>query len=200
MKFGELLRRRLEGIMPVPAGVAEALEAHYELMLRWNRRLNLTTVTELGAAVERHYAESLFLAARVEGGTVCDVGSGAGFPGFPLAVFRPSLKVTLVESDQRKAAFLREASDLAANVRVACVRGAELRERVDWVVGRAVRVEDLMEPAVRLASRVAFLVGVAEKDALVGDGRLRGVSVEQLPWGEARWLVVGDVSRETSVE
>jgi 16S rRNA (guanine(527)-N(7))-methyltransferase RsmG len=200
MKFGELLRRRLEGIMPVPAGVAEALEAHYELMLRWNRRLNLTTVTEVAAAVERHYAESLFLAARVEGGTVYDIGSGAGFPGFPLAVFRRSLKVTLVESDQRKAAFLREASDLAGNVRVACVRGRELRERMDWVVGRAVRVEDLMDPALRLALRVAFLVGVVEKDALVRDSRLEGISVEQLPWGEARWLVVGDVSRGTPAE
>ncbi len=196
MQFGDLLRRRVA----VSSEVAASLEAHYRLMLRWNRRLNLTTVTELEAAVERHYAESLFLAERVEGGSVYDVGSGAGFPGFPLAVFRPSMRVTLVESDQRKAAFLRESSDLAANVRVACVRGAELRERVDWVVGRAVRVEDLLEPAVRLASRIAFLVGVAEKDVLVGDRRLGAVSAVQLPWGEARWLVVGDVSRETSGE
>jgi 16S rRNA (guanine(527)-N(7))-methyltransferase RsmG len=192
MSFGALLAKRVA----VPAEQVAALEGHYRLLVRWNRRLNLTTVIEVEEAVERHYAESLFLAARVEGASAVDVGSGAGFPGFPLAVAQPGMQVTLVEADQRKAAFLRECSDLAANVRVACRRGSELVERVDVVVGRAVVVDDLLEVAVRLARRVSFLVGGAEKERLEGDARLVGVVAERLPWGEARWLVTAAVRGE----
>lgn len=193
MTFAGLLRDRLAGLVEVPDEVGSTLEAHYQLLVRWNRRLNLTSVIELGAAVERHYAESLMLAARVGGGTVYDIGSGAGFPGFVVGAYCQGCTVTLVESDQRKAAFLREASDLVSNMRVASMRGSELRERVDWVVGRAVRLEDVLEVGLRLSSRIGVLVGEAEKERLVGEARLQGLEVEKLPWGEARWLVVGSV-------
>lgn len=195
MSFSRLLRQRMTGILPVSDEKICILEAHYSLLLRWNRRLNLTTITDMEDAVERHYAESLFLAAHVLDGTICDVGSGAGFPGLPLAVARPDARIRLVESDQRKAAFLREASDLAGNIRVVCARGSELAEAADWVVGRAVRLEDLMEPAIRIAARIALLVGESETERLVLDKRLQAVQTLQLPWGAARWLVVAEVVR-----
>ncbi|GIU80586.1 MAG: hypothetical protein KatS3mg005_3824 [Bryobacteraceae bacterium] len=137
-----------------------ALWQHYELLRRWNARINLTRVIELEAAVRFHYAESLFVATRVppEVQSVVDVGSGAGFPGFVLAVARPELQVTLLESDQRKAAFLREASDFAPNVHVLARRSSEVEGRWDLAVSRAVRAEDVLEFARRSADRV-MLVG-----------------------------------------
>lgn len=185
----------MAGILPVSDEQIGILEEHFSLLLRWNRRLNLTTITDMEEAVERHYAESLFLAAHVSGGSVYDIGSGAGFPGFPIAVARPEARVSLVESDQRKAAFLREASDLVGNIRVICARGSDLAEPADWVVGRAVRLEDLLEPAARIAARIAVLVGVNEKDQLLLDNRVASCDLQQLPWGEARWLVTADLNR-----
>lgn len=138
----------------------EALWQHYELLRRWNARINLTRVIELEAAVRSHYAESLFVGTHVPQSArgVIDVGSGAGFPGFVLAVARPELQVTLLESDQRKAAFLREASDFAPNVRVLALRSREVEGRWDLVVSRAVRAEDVLEFGRRSASQI-MLVG-----------------------------------------
>ncbi len=137
-----------------------ALWHHYDLLLRWNSRINLTRVMELEDAVRFHYAESLFVAmhAPQSANNVIDVGSGAGFPGFVLAVARPELQVTLLESDQRKAAFLREASDFASNVRVLALRSCNLGGSWDLAVSRAVRGEDVLEFA-RRAARQVILVG-----------------------------------------
>src|SRR5579859_7963006 len=73
------------------------LAQHYELLLRWNLRLNLTRVSKLEEAVRFHYGESLFLAQALPSGPlrVVDVGSGAGFPGIPIAVARPENTVDL---------------------------------------------------------------------------------------------------------
>ena len=137
-----------------------ALWQHYQLLSRWNARINLTRVIELEEAVRFHYAESLYVAGLVPPAatTLADLGSGAGFPGFVIAVARPELRVALVESDQRKAAFLREASDLAPNVRVLAKRSREVEGRFDVVVSRAVRAEEVLELAGRSA-RWVVLVG-----------------------------------------
>src|ERR1035437_3234294 len=110
--FADLLRQRLAGVVELSPGQVEALEAHYQLLLRWNRTLNLTSIKRMEEVVERHYCESLFLGTHLpQGGLrIADVGAGAGFPGFPVAVLRPDCSVTLIESHQRKAVFLREAS------------------------------------------------------------------------------------------
>jgi hypothetical protein len=91
--FAELLRLRLRGIVDLSQGQVAALEAHYDLLLRWNKTLNLTTITSLEEAVERHYCESLFLGAQLPAGNlrVVDVGSGAGFPGFPVGILAAGL-------------------------------------------------------------------------------------------------------------
>src|SRR5579863_9680025 len=83
----------------------ELLEEHYRLLLRWNRNINLTRITSLQDAVRYHYCESLYLASRLPVGPlrIADIGSGAGFPGIPVAISRPECTVDLVESHQRKA-------------------------------------------------------------------------------------------------
>ena len=96
------------------------LEQHYQLLARWNKRLNLTRITELEEAVRFHYCESLFVGRFLPPGPlkVADLGSGAGFPGIPLAVIRPDVEFVLIESDLRKAVFLREAARNLKNVKV----------------------------------------------------------------------------------
>src|SRR5713101_6724096 len=88
----------------------QSLQLHYELMLRWNRRINLTRITSLPDSVRFHYCESLYLAQFLPKPPlkIVDIGSGAGFPGIPVAVFRSDSLVDLVESHQRKAVFLTE--------------------------------------------------------------------------------------------
>lgn len=87
---------------------------HLDLVALWNRRVNLTRVTGNEALV-KHVMDSLLPAQWLpEVGLALDVGSGAGFPGVPLAVIRPGLHVTLLESDRKKASFLKvAAADLA---------------------------------------------------------------------------------------
>ena len=108
-QFSNLLSRHF--CRPLTREQVSALYGHYALLARWNKALNLTTVMGLEESVLRHYCESLFLGARLpeRAGAVLDVGSGAGFPGVPLAVLRSDCNVTLAESHQRKAVFLREA-------------------------------------------------------------------------------------------
>jgi 16S rRNA (guanine527-N7)-methyltransferase len=103
--FAELLRAKVSGIVRLTDQQIEILEAHYQLLVRWNRVLNLTSVRSMEEAIERHYGESLFLAVHLpdEPLRVVDVGSGAGFPGIPVGVMRPDCSVTLIEAHARKA-------------------------------------------------------------------------------------------------
>jgi 16S rRNA (guanine527-N7)-methyltransferase len=188
--FADLLRQRLAGIVEVSAGQVEALEAHYQLLLRWNRTLNLTSIKRMEEAVERHYCESLFLGTHLHQGRlrIADVGSGAGFPGFPVAVLRPDCSVTLIESHQRKAVFLREACRNLRNVRVLARRAEDVNEQFDWAISRAVSYKDLASFLKNLAPNVDLLTG--------GEVPPDGIGfVWQLPilvpWGGQRFLRTG---------
>lgn len=148
------------------------LEEHYQLLLRWNRKINLTRITSLQDAVRYHYCESLYLATRLPKGRlrIVDIGSGAGFPGIPVAIYRPECTVDLVESHQRKAVFLRETARKLTNVRVVPQRAETVTDSYDWTISRAVCPEDVLK--LSLAPHVAVL----------------GVDGESLPWGEKRAL------------
>lgn len=165
----------------------DALEAHYELLVRWNRVVNLTAIRSLEEVAERHYCESLFLASHVAPGRlrIADIGSGAGFPGFPVAVFRPDCSVTLIESHQRKAVFLREAARRVGNVRVLAQRAEAVGERFDLAISRAVGYEDLAPYLGKLAPRAMLLTGQDVPPESLGFGWLEPIS---LPWGKQRYL------------
>jgi 16S rRNA (guanine527-N7)-methyltransferase len=167
-----------------------ALEAHLELLLRWNQKLNLTAIRSREEAIERHYCESLFLGARLPAGplTIADVGSGAGFPGFPVAVLRPDCSVTLIESHQRKAVFLREAARKQANIRVLAKRAEDVGERFDWVISRAVSYEDLSPFLKNLAGNADLLTGSEAPPEGLGFSWNAAVG---LPWGRQRFLWTG---------
>lgn len=117
------------------------LEKHYDLLIRWNKVLNLTSLRTPKEIIERHYGESLFLGRHLPPGPlhIADVGSGAGFPGIPVAILRPDCSVALIESHQRKSVFLREATREINNIHVIAQRAEDVKEHFDWVISRAVK-------------------------------------------------------------
>jgi 16S rRNA (guanine527-N7)-methyltransferase len=91
--------------------LAKQLGEYLDLLLRWNARTNLTAIREPEEIVQRHFGESLFAAGNLGEqvpDTLLDLGSGAGFPGVPIALAHPELAVTLAESQNKKSTFLRE--------------------------------------------------------------------------------------------
>jgi len=126
--------------LPLPA--RERLAAHLELIEKWNRVHNLTAVRDMQQMVSLHLLDSLALLPHMGSAkSAIDVGTGPGFPGVPLAIARPDVRFTLLDSSHKKCAFLDQAkTELAlANVTVACERVEQYRpeERFDAVISRA---------------------------------------------------------------
>ena len=178
--FAALLVRGLNGRVTLSEDQIGALDRHYQLLVKWNRVLNLTSIRDTEEAVIRHYCECLFFASLLpETGRVLDLGSGAGFPGVPVAILHPEMHVTLLESHQRKAVFLIEATRELTNVDVLPKRAEDISGGWDLVVARAVDPQEVLRQAPRLTPRVGMLVGGT--DSLVFDERIK------LPWGDDRW-------------
>lgn len=118
---------------------------HAALVLETNTHTNLTRITEPEAMALKHYADSLtaFLALPrlARGASVCDVGTGAGYPGVPLKILRPDLKLTLLDSLNKRVVFLEESCRTLGLENVTCrhARAEEVKDaRFDVVVARAV--------------------------------------------------------------
>jgi 16S rRNA (guanine527-N7)-methyltransferase len=156
------------------------ISMYIDLLLRWNDRVNLTAIRAPEEIVTRHFGESIFAARRlfpqpeVEAGTtahVIDVGSGAGFPGLPVKIWAPHLRLTLIESNQKRATFLREVVRHLglANVDVFGARAETyLGSRGDVVMFRAVeQFESVLLHAaglVRPGGCLAVMVGRSQFD------------------------------------
>ena len=184
------------GFLKLSESQAAQLEAHWQLLNRWNQRLNLTRIDSLDEAIERHYGEALFLASLLppESLAIADIGSGAGFPGFPIAIARSDCQVTLIESHQRKSVFLKEVSRGIPNLRVLAKRAEDVREDFDCALVRAVAWADIREAALRMAPTAFVLAGSGEVESREGQNKV--VRKVSLPWGRSRFVV--EVSRETS--
>jgi len=121
--------------------VAEGFGLYLELLLKWNARTNLTAIRSVEGILERHFLESISAARQLPAniGTLLDLGSGAGFPGLPIALCRPDISVTLAESQGKKASFLLEVvRQLGLRVKVHGCRAEELSTSFDCVTLRAV--------------------------------------------------------------
>jgi len=86
------------------------IQQYIRILLAWNEKLNLTAIRDPVEVLYRHFCESMYagIAVPVENGRLADVGSGGGFPGLPLKILRPDLRVFLIESNLKKATFLAE--------------------------------------------------------------------------------------------
>jgi 16S rRNA (guanine(527)-N(7))-methyltransferase RsmG len=156
--------------------------------------MNLTTVVDVEQAVTRHYAESVFLASflPVDCRSVIDVGSGAGFPGFPIAAVRPDLEVVLLESIGKKCIFLKEASRGVANVEVVNARAESFDRSADCIVSRAVAPKEVAALIPRLTSRALMLIAGS-------DVRQPWRALSPLPWNSSSVVVEFHVEHESLV-
>jgi 16S rRNA (guanine527-N7)-methyltransferase len=139
---------------PLDAVLTQRFEELLSLFLRWNARINLTSIREEEGILKRHFVESIACARALPAGTstLLDFGSGAGFPGIPIALCRPEIAVILAESQGKKAAFMREAVRvLEISTKIHSGRAESLTSHFDCVILRAV---DKMERAVQSAANL----------------------------------------------
>lgn len=147
--------------LPIAANIQAQLVDYLALIAKWNRVHNLTAVRESAKMVSVHALDSLAVVPHLSAGSVVDVGSGAGLPGIPLALMWPQARVVLLDSNHKKAAFLRQAviELKLKNVEVVCER-AELwrpEQKFDLVISRA--FSDLPE-FVKLAGHLCAAGGL----------------------------------------
>ncbi|HTU42966.1 MAG TPA: 16S rRNA (guanine(527)-N(7))-methyltransferase RsmG [Candidatus Aquilonibacter sp.] len=204
---------------PGPVRLTDAQLAHIstyiDLLRRWNARVNLTAIRGPEKIVTRHFGESLFAArhlfpphdhtpvaepAESIRVTLADIGSGAGFPGVPIKLWTPDISLTLIESNQKKAVFLRElcrALSLTGlnvnNARAETLAG----QTFDIVTLRAVeRFTDVLGVAaslVRPSGRLALLVSSAQvKTAESMFPQFRWDIPTPIPMSESRRLLIGE--------
>ncbi len=158
----------------------ERISTYIDILLRWNARINLTAIRDPEEIVTRHFGESLFAAHHLfpkhagtdafvrpaeQSSAVADLGSGAGFPGIPIKLWAPEISLALIESNHKKATFLREVARALTltDIDVQNTRAENVRARFDVVTLRAVeRFDEILPTAVSLLAprgRLALLIG-----------------------------------------
>ncbi len=124
---------------------------YYELLIEWNSFMNLTSITDFSEVLKKHFIDSISLVNAVpyllkDSYQIIDVGSGAGFPGIPLKIIFPQLKVTLIDSLNKRIKFLNEVSNSLGLENMTIIHGraedlarpGKLREKYDFCISRAV--------------------------------------------------------------
>lgn len=192
-----------------------AFEVYARELAEWNEKFNLTAIRNPAEVEIKHFADSLsclmVMRPPINGGRLIDIGTGAGFPGLPLKIMLPDLRLTLVESVGKKVTFLNHMVDVLKlkDVQVVQGRAEELgqmsahRERYDWAVARAVaEMRTLLEYLLPLAKKGGKVLAqkgesapveahTAEHAAKLLGGTLERITPVELPGiAEPRYLVV----------
>ena len=195
----------------------ETISIYIDILLRWNARVNLTAVRDPEEIVTRHFGESLFAARRLfpapmadsqppadhqrptTNNRVIDVGSGAGFPGIPIKMWEPQVHLTLIESNQKKATFLKEVvrALTLTGIDVVSTRAEDFSGQAGIVILRAVeRFEAILPIAARLVVSggvLALLVGERQLQSARQFGNVfRWSEPLQIPLSSKRVLLLGD--------
>lgn len=145
------------------------LEKFYHLMIEWNKKINLTRITEEKEVYLKHFYDSLTLNKVVDLKkikTLCDVGTGAGFPGIVLKIIFPDIKITLIDSLQKRVNYLNTIiKELELNnIEAIHTRGEDFKGKYDVVTSRAVaNVEKLMDYTMHLVSKKGIFVAMKAK-------------------------------------
>jgi 16S rRNA (guanine527-N7)-methyltransferase len=186
---------------PLSPEQLKQFELYLELLLKWNAKISLTAIRSPEDIVRRHFGESLFAGEHLNilaSSSLHDFGSGAGFPGLPVKISSPQLDVTLIESQQKKAAFLREVIRTLKleKVNVHADRAELLKRQAQIVTMRAVEkfasalpvAASLVEPG----GRLALLIGTSQVQvAMQALPRLEWRDPVHLPESRERVLLVG---------
>lgn len=189
-QISDLLVPFLEGHL-LSVDQVEDIFSYIELLLKWNRVVNLTAIREPEMIVQRHFGESLFAARHLlafnSTHNVIDLGSGAGFPGAVLKIFAPSIRLRLVESNGKKATFLRELSRTLhlGGVQVVQDRAERLQEKAALITFRAVeKFESILNTAASLVApdgRLGALIGTGQLTtaASILPGRWESIAIPE---------------------
>ena len=184
----------------------EQFEKYYELLVEWNKVMNLTGITEFDEVMQKHFVDSVAAAEYVEMekiNSLIDVGTGAGFPGIPLKIVYPHLQVTLLDSLNKRIKFLDEVVDNLGLTGIETVHGraedaakkAEYREQFDLSVSRAVaNLASLTYKSVSVDEEIAQ----SKKAVYVLGGEIGKVEKFHLPGSDMeRAIVVVEKKRST---
>jgi 16S rRNA (guanine527-N7)-methyltransferase len=197
------IRKALQPYGIVPSiEVVEQIKAYIELLLKWNRSVSLTTITDVDEILRFHFGESLFALGMlpVEKSRLADVGSGPGFPGIPLAMSRSSLEVTLIEPNAKKFAFLNEVIRSLELHNAEAFRGRmedfrHLDGSLDVATARALgQFDDLLGWAHKQLTPLGTLtLWVGDEDArkLAADPRFKWRMPQRIPGAERRSILLG---------
>ena len=144
----------------------QKLNKFYELLVEWNKKINLTRITEKEDVYLKHFYDSLTITKVInlnEVETLCDIGTGAGFPGVVLKIMYPNLKITLVDALQKRVNYLNEIIkklDLK-DIEALHVRGEDLKEKYDVVTSRAVaNIEKLLTYTMHLVNKDGVMIAM----------------------------------------
>jgi 16S rRNA (guanine527-N7)-methyltransferase len=182
---------------PIQTGL---FEEYLSLFVRWNAKVNLTSVRDVDGILSRHFIESIACARALPPriATLLDFGSGGGFPGIPIAICRPEISVLLAESQGKKAAFLQEAvRTLGIPAKVYAGRAELLRDQFDCVTLRAVdRMAEAVSQSAALVATggwLALMTSRGDQDRLqaVAGARFSWADAVDLPGSDERLLVLG---------
>ena len=144
----------------------EKLNKFYNLLIEWNKKINLTRIEKEDEVYLKHFYDSLTIAKVVdlsEIKTLCDIGTGAGFPGIVLKIIYPNLKITLIDSLQKRVNYLNEIiKDLGLdNIEAIHVRGEDYKGQYDVVTSRAVaNIEKLLGYTMHLVSPTGIFIAM----------------------------------------
>ena len=197
--IGSILRPYGVDIAPE---AADKIRAYISLLLKWNKTISLTTVTDPVEMLKFHFGESIFAASAVnfDQSRLADVGSGAGFPGLALALVVPSLTVTLIESNARKCAFLSEVVRELQLQSVTVFRGRleslpRDSELLDFIAARALgQLDELLawsKGHIAATGRVILWLGEADSREISLNRDWDWARPALIPGSERRYLLVG---------
>lgn len=193
------------GGAPLSDPQVEDVSAYLELLVKWNAKMNLTAVRDPEQMVQRHFGESFFAARQVfpdkdSRATVADIGSGAGFPGVPIKLWAPAIELSLIEAQQKKAAFLGEVirTLILEGTKVLRSRAEEVDARFDVVTLRAVESFETILPIaarlIRSAGRLVLLIGAGQ--ATTASSLMRQITWStpiSIPLSSGRVVLIGKV-------
>lgn len=166
MKINEFIEELKKIGIELTEDQIKKLDEYYNLLVEWNEKINLTAITKKEDVYLKHFYDSLTIVKVVDLNkvhTLCDVGTGAGFPGIVLKIVFPHLKITLIDSLQKRVNYLNSIiKDLSLNeIEAIHSRGEDYHEKFDVVTARAVaNIEKLLTYTMHLVKNQGVLVAM----------------------------------------
>lgn len=209
--FSEELKRKAKQIdIFLEEKQIEKFYQYMNLLLEWNEKMNLTAITDPKEIILKHFIDSLTMANKVkEGETLIDVGTGAGFPGIPLAIVKQEVKITLLDSLNKRVHFLQEVIQVLQlnNIRAVHARVEEFaknkkeREQYDIATSRAVAplnvLAEYLLPLVKIGGKCVCMKGSnieeikqAEKAVTLLGGEIKQIEEITLPESDMKRHII----------